>query len=143
MQLVHLPSTVTHRTGTEDYVALETSGLGLDPAGDYNERESNLNKKLLARQRAEDLQRCCRLGSGDCIFTAVLTAVAFHSGDRCWELSPNGTQSALMDLYSHEASVLSVSVALAKAELKVDTEGPFTRVQGFTETAHYRNRTPK
>lgn len=49
--------------------------------------------------------RCCGLaclGPGDCIFTAALTAVAFHSGDRWRAFSPNDTEglqsSALTDL---------------------------------------------
>ncbi len=49
---------------------------------------------------------CCAaaacLGPGDCIFTAALTAVAFHSGDRWRTFSPNDSEglqsSALTDL---------------------------------------------
>lgn len=50
---------------------------------------------------------CCAAvacqGPGDCIFTAALTAVAFHSGDRWRAFSPYDTESlqssALMDLW--------------------------------------------
>lgn len=56
---------------------------------------------------------------GDCIFTAGLTAVAFHSGDRWQTFSLNDTESlqssALMDPCGNNTSVVFVSVARAGA----------------------------
>lgn len=63
---------------------------------------------------------------GDCIFTAGLTAVAFHSGDRWQTFSFNDTESlqssALMDPCGNNASVVFVSIAGAGA-LKTGSGG--------------------
>lgn len=63
-------------------------------------RYKNFKESLSTMERPVNLQlelRCC-LGPGDCIFTAGLTAVAFHSGDRWRAFSPNDTEKAFNPL---------------------------------------------